>query len=358
MNTFSTDIGVKSSSKIKKMKLISFATKLLHYLPSELSHFIALNGLKIFYKLGILKYFVSNQVSSKNDANNLSNLQEKLKMPKLSNRLGFAAGLDKNGEFIDCLASLGVGFIEVGTVTPRPQKGNTKPRIFRNRKEKSILNRLGFNNKGVDKLVKRLKTRRTNIVIGVSLGKNFDTPNELAYKDYLECMEKVYEFSDYLAVNISSPNTKGLRALSEKAVLGKLLIEIKNKQRSLADSFGYKPIFIKLSPDEDSRGMKDICELIQEHNIDGIISTNTTIQHEDKKGRGGISGSPLFKLSTEKLIEARKLIGSDMPIIASGGVMNAQDFYEKISSGADLVQIYSGFIFEGPKLVNEVLNTN
>ena len=279
-------------------------------------------------------------------------------MPKLSNRLGFAAGLDKNGEYIDCLASLGVGFIEVGTVTPRPQKGNAKPRIFRNRKDKSILNRLGFNNKGVDKLVKRLKTRKTNIVIGVSLGKNFDTPNELAYKDYLECMEKVYEFSDYLAVNISSPNTKGLRALSEKAVLGKLLIEIKNKQRSLANTFGYKPIFIKLSPDEDSRGMKDICDLIQEHNIDGIISTNTTIQHEDEKGRGGISGSPLFKLSTEKLIEARKLIGSDLPIIASGGVMNAQDFYEKINSGADLVQIYSGFIFEGPKLVKDVLNKN
>ena len=339
------------------MKLISFATKLLHYLPSEFSHFIALNGLKILHKLGILRFFVGNKVPHKNDEKNLSNLKEKLKMPKLSNRLGFAAGLDKNGEFIDCLASLGVGFIEVGTVTPRPQKGNAKPRIFRNRKDKSILNRLGFNNKGVDKLVKRLKARKTNIVIGVSVGKNFDTPNELANKDYLECIEKVYEFSDYLAINISSPNTKGLRALSEKAVLGKLLIEIKNKQTSLADTFGYKPIFIKLSPDEDSRGMKDICELIQEHNIDGIISTNTTLRHDDVKG-GGISGSPLFKLSTEKLIEVRNLIGSDLPIIASGGVMSAQNFNEKISSGADLVQIYSGFIFEGPKLVKDVLNKN
>ena len=319
---------------------------LIFKIDPERAHFLAIQSLKL--KL-VSNIFDEN----KNDPI----LKTKLFNQDLDNPIGIAAGFDKNAEVYNPLFKLGFGFVEVGTVTPLKQYGNEKPRVFRLVEDQALINRLGFNNKGVDKLVKRLKTRKTNIVIGVSLGKNFDTPNELAYKDYLECMEKVYEFSDYLAVNISSPNTKGLRALSEKAVLGNLLIEIKNKQRSLANTFGYKPIFIKLSPDEDSKGMKDICDLIKEHNIDGIISTNTTLRHDDVKG-GGISGSPLFKLSTEKLIEVRNLIGSDLPIIASGGVMNAQDFYEKITSGADLVQIYTGFIFEGPKLVKDVLNKN
>ena len=193
------------------MKIISITTKVLHYLPEEVSHFLALKGLKIAFNTGILQFLVSNKkklVSAELSDESFKNLT---KLKNLRSRLGIAAGLDKDGEYIDCLAALGVGFIEVGTVTPRPQPGNDKPRIFRNIQDRSILNRLGFNNKGVDALVSRLKKKKSDIPVGVSIGKNFDTPLEKAQDDYLICMEKVYRYSDYLAINISSPNTKNLR---------------------------------------------------------------------------------------------------------------------------------------------------
>ena len=338
------------------MKIISITTKVLHYLPEEVSHFLALKGLKIAFNTGILQFLVSNKknlVSAELSDESFKNLT---KLKNLRSRLGIAAGLDKDGEYIDCLAALGVGFIEVGTVTPRPQPGNDKPRIFRNIKDKSILNRLGFNNKGVDALVARLKRKKSDIPVGVSIGKNFDTPLEKAQDDYLICMEKVYRYSDYLAINISSPNTKNLRDLSSQDYLNNLLGELKKLQKKLCKRYGYRPLYLKISPDENIDAIENICNSILDNNLDGIICSNTTIQHNDENGRGGISGLPLFKKSTECLKKVKEIVGEEVLIIASGGVMSAQDFQEKLSSGANLVQIYTGFIFEGPELVQNILN--
>jgi len=338
------------------LKIISITTKVLHYLPEEVSHFLALKGLKIAFNTGILQFLVSNKknlVSAELSDESFKNLT---KLKNLRSRLGIAAGLDKDGEYIDCLAALGVGFIEVGTVTPRPQPGNDKPRIFRNIKDKSILNRLGFNNKGVDALVARLKRKKSDIPVGVSIGKNFDTPLEKAQDDYLICMEKVYRYSDYLAINISSPNTKNLRDLSSQDYLNNLLGELKKLQKKLCKRYGYRPLYLKISPDENIDAIENICNSILDNNLDGIICSNTTIQHNDENGRGGISGLPLFKKSTECLKKVKEIVGEEVLIIASGGVMSAQDFQEKLSSGANLVQIYTGFIFEGPELVQNILN--
>ena len=273
-----------------------------------------------------------------------------------SNMVGIAAGLDKNGDYIDCLASLGVGFIEVGTVTPKPQDGNPKPRIFRNKKEKSLLNRLGFNNNGVDYLVKNLKNRKSEIIVGSSIGKNFYTPNNQAHEDYIHCLEKVYEFSDYIAVNISSPNTKDLRQLSNKDFFNFLLKKLKDSQIKLSARFGYRPIFIKISPDETQENLISICKSIVSNEMDGIICSNTTANHDEKNGSGGLSGALLKSLSNENLTFIRGEVGEKFPIIASGGVMTAYDYQEKIELGANLVQLYTGFIFEGPRLIQDIIN--
>ncbi len=318
-------------------------------MPEEISHNLALSGLRFIYSTGLLKILLGKKIK-KNQWQNKSSDKWIYK-----NKLGIAAGLDKDGEYIDCLAALGVGFIEVGTVTPLEQPGNPKPRLFRNRADKSLLNRLGFNNKGVEALVKNLKKRKSTIPIGVSIGKNFDTPNEEAYRDYLFCLEKVYEYSSYIAINISSPNTKDLRELSNHKFLGDLLKIIKDKQNELSESFEYVPIFIKVSPDEELEALEEICKSILDHKIDGIIACNTTIIHNDKNGYGGLSGSPLRYKSNEKLSFIKKIVGDKASIIASGGVMSSSDYLEKIDAGADLVQIYTGFIFEGPKLIQDIL---
>ena len=332
-----------------RMYLFTIITKLFHFLPEEIAHRLALSGLKILYFSGLLKIFLRKKFMNSDIQVNSSYGYT------FRNKLGIAAGLDKDGEYIDCLSALGVGFIEVGTVTPLPQPGNPKPRLFRNRKEKSLLNRLGFNNKGVEALVENLKKRKSTIPIGVSIGKNFDTSNDEAYKDYLFCMEKVYEFSSYIAINISSPNTKGLRELSNDKFLGDLLGTIKDKQNKLSESFDYVPIFIKISPDEKPEDLEKICKSIADSGIDGIIASNTTAMHNDKNGHGGLSGSPLKNKANEKLSFIKETVGDKVSIIASGGVMSASDYLEKLDAGADLVQIYTGFIFEGPKLIQDIL---
>ncbi len=332
------------------MYLFSFFTKILHFIPGELSHHVALKGLKLLYMLGLTNILLEKKFhSTKLIDRNLNNLTTKI---------GIAAGLDKNGEYIDALATLGISFIEVGTVTPKPQRGNPKPRIFRNLKEKSLLNRLGFNNKGVDYLVKNLKNKKTNILIGTSIGKNFDTPNEKAYQDYLYCLERIYEYSDYIAINISSPNTKELRDLSKAEYLDSLLEAIKTKQKDLSVDYGYKPILIKISPDETLENLKEICNSILKNHLDGIICSNTTVDHNDPNGLGGISGQPLKKKATDTLLKVRVLVGDELPIIASGGVMSVDDYVEKIDAGANLVQIYTGFVYKGPKLIADIVNLN
>ncbi len=332
------------------MYLLSFITKILHLLPGEFSHHIALKGLNILHKLGLTKIFLKIQ--------NSQNEFEDRDIRNLRNKVGIAAGLDKNGEYIDSLAALGISFIEVGTVTPRPQKGNAKPRIFRNIKQKSLLNRLGFNNKGVDNLVRNLKKRETNILVGSSIGKNSDTPNEEACDDYVYCLKKIYKYSDYIALNISSPNTQDLRDLSKVEYLDSLLEVMKTKQKDLSQAHGYRPIFIKISPDESYEDLKSICKSIMKNNLDGIICSNTTINHDDLNGNGGLSGEPLKAKATDSLIRVRELIGDELPIIASGGVMTSGDFLEKIDAGANLVQLYTGFIYEGPKLIQDILSLN
>ena len=273
-----------------------------------------------------------------------------------NNLLGLAAGLDKNGDYIDNLASLGFGFLEIGTVTPKPQYGNKKPRLFRDIPSKAIINRMGFNNKGVDHLVNKLKKRRSDIPIGVSIGKNADTPNNLAHADYLYCLDRVFKYADYVAINISSPNTQGLREFEIKDELANLIQALKERQLELTNEHGYRPLFLKISPDNDDRGIEDICGAILRFSVDGLICTNTTINHNHISGSGGLSGKPLLGPSTETLRIARKILGDEFPIIASGGVMSKEDYLQKIDAGADLVQIYTGFIFEGPKLIDDILN--
>ncbi len=275
---------------------------------------------------------------------------------QLNNRLGLAAGLDKNGDYIDSLSALGFGFIEIGTVTPKSQLGNSKPRLFRDKASLAIVNKMGFNNKGVDYLVSKLEKRKSKTPIGVSIGKNSNTPNALAHEDYIFCLEKIYKYADFVAINVSSPNTQGLRDLQVQTELEKFIKPLKERQLELSKDYGYKPIFLKISPDNDEKVIEDICKTLLKFSVDGLICTNTTTNHNHISGSGGLSGKPLMGPSTEILKKTRKLLGDQFPIIASGGVMSKADYLKKLNAGADLVQIYTGFIYEGPKLIDDILN--
>jgi dihydroorotate dehydrogenase len=274
------------------------------------------------------------------------------------NRLGTAAGLDKNGDYIDCLGDLGFGFLEVGTVTPLPQPGNPKPRVFRVFKENAVINRLGFNNKGVDHLVNNLKNRRYKGIVGVNIGANKTSDGQQRINDYITCFNKVAEFSDYITINISSPNTPRLRNLHSSENIKNLIDAI--EQSAIALKF-VRPIFIKISPDESAETIKSISEHVLISKLTGLIVSNTTINKdmlENSKFKdldGGLSGSPLMEKSTQLLTSVKNEY-PDLPIIASGGVMTKEDFNKKIESGASLVQIYTGFIIHGPKIIKDILN--
>lgn len=271
--------------------------------------------------------------------------------------MGLAAGLDKNGDYIDSLSALGFGHIEIGTVTPKPQSGNKKPRLFRIRSEKALINNMGFNNKGVDYLVRKVEKRNSSTPLGISIGKNLDTPMDSALEDYLICLDKVYLLADYIAINISSPNTKNLRDLQSETYIDNLLSSIKDRQSVLNLTKGYTPILIKISPDMSLDELKIVSASVLQNKLDGIICANTTSSHNHPSGKGGLSGGPLFEPATSTLVALRGFVGPDLPIIASGGVMNLETFKHKIDMGADAVQIYTGFIFEGPSLVDEIINS-
>ena len=275
----------------------------------------------------------------------------------LDNTLGLAAGLDKNGDYIDSLSALGFGHIEIGTVTPKPQLGNKKPRLFRIRSEKALINNMGFNNKGVDYLVRKVEKRNSSTPLGISIGKNLDTPMDSALEDYLICLDKVYLLADYIAINISSPNTKNLRDLQSETYIDNLLSSIKDRQSVLNLTKGYTPILIKISPDMSLDELKIVSASVLQNKLDGIICANTTSSHNHPSGKGGLSGGPLFELSTNALAVLRGFVGPDLPIIASGGVIDLETFEEKINKGANVVQIYTGFIYEGPSLVDEIINS-
>ena len=272
------------------------------------------------------------------------------------NRLGLAAGMDKNADYIDSLSYLGLGFLELGTLTPRAQSGNIKPRLFRLRDEKSLINNMGFNNKGIEHAVLRIKNSNSKALIGLSIGKNQDTPLRKALEDYLFCLEKAYPVCDYVAVNISSPNTKDLRKLESEEYFSSLITNLKKQQEAYSKELGYKPIVLKLSPDLQDRDLEIICKEILDKDIDGIICTNTTISH-NYNYQGGLSGEQLFEISNRSLTSFRSFLGSSFPIIASGGVMSRHHFEKKLELGADLVQVYTGMIYKGPVLVKDILNS-
>ena len=279
------------------------------------------------------------------------------------NPLGLAAGLDKNGECINAFAAMGFGFIEVGTVTPRPQSGNDKPRIFRLPSANAVINRMGFNNKGVDYLVDQVRKAKFNGVLGINIGKNKDTPDENAKDDYLHCMRKVYNFATYITVNISSPNTPGLRSLQYGDALNELLSVLKAEQKLLAEQYGkYVPITVKIAPDLTAEEVVSIANSLIDNNIDGVIATNTTLSREGVEGlehgneQGGLSGAPVKDKSTELIRILAKALDNKLPIIGVGGIASSDDAKEKIAAGASLVQVYTGFIYQGPPLIKDIVN--
>lgn len=274
------------------------------------------------------------------------------------NRVGLAAGLDKNGECLDAWSRLGFGFVEVGTVTPRPQPGNPRPRMFRLPQHRALINRLGFNNKGVDHLLSRVRESSFSGVLGINIGKNADTPMAGAIDDYLICLQKVHAHAGYVTVNISSPNTKNLRDLQDEGNINALLKRLAVEREVLAQEQGRRvPLLVKIAPDVDEAQISVLARAARRHRVDGLIATNTTVTrplvegHPDSKEMGGLSGAPLMAKATATLKSLRSQVGDDFVLIGVGGICCAADARAKREAGADLIQIYSGFIYEGPGLI-------
>jgi len=332
-----------------------FIRPLLFLFPPEFIHHVTFKILKVGgYVPGLS--FVFRKIFSVRDPK----LERTLFGITFPNPVGLAAGFDKDAVLIDELATFGFGFIEIGTLTPKPQPGNDKPRLFRLPQDQALINRMGFNNRGVDAAVIKLRKRKSNVIVGGNIGKNKITPNEKAVEDYTYCFEALYPYVDYFVVNVSSPNTPGLRELQEKEPLKKLLNEVKALNKAKGKP---KPILLKIAPDLNDAQLNDVVEILLETNTDGVIATNTTISREglttDKEyvasiGNGGLSGKPLTNRSTEVISFLRSKLGKKYPIIGVGGIMTPEDALEKLKAGADLVQIYTGFIYEGPGLVKRI----
>jgi dihydroorotate dehydrogenase len=327
-----------------------FFRPLLFALDPETAHEMAFASLDVAAKLGIVQALAPRPLPSPVKAMGL----------EFPNRVGLAAGLDKNAAHIDGLAALGFGFIECGTVTPRPQPGNPTPRLFRLPDADALINRLGFNNEGVDRFLANVGRASWRGILGLNIGKNFDTPNARAVDDYLACLKAVYARASYVTVNISSPNTKGLRDLQSEEALGALLRALKKEQNTLSDRHGkYTPIAVKIAPDLTPQAVEGIARLLIAHRIDGVIATNTTIERDGVKGlpradeAGGLSGRPLKARATAVVAQLAKVLDGALPIIGVGGILSGADAKEKIEAGATLVQIYTGLIYRGPDLVAE-----
>jgi dihydroorotate dehydrogenase len=324
--------------------------KLLFLLDAEAAHNFALAALSMLDRFGLVRLFAGRPVYAPRTVMNI----------EFPNAVGLAAGLDKNAEHIDALRHCGFGFIEVGTVTPVAQPGNDKPRLFRLEADEAIINRMGFNNLGVDALVEQVRKIKTNGVLGINIGKNKVTPLENAVDDYLVCMEKVYPLADYITINISSPNTPGLRELQHGEGLSRLLDQLKRKQHELEQQYKrYVPLAVKIAPDLTSEELADIAKRVLESAVDAVIATNTTNARPSLKSThsvdetGGLSGRPVFDLSTCIVKQLVELLQGHIPVIAVGGISSAEQAVAKIRAGADLVQIYTGFIYRGPRLVRQ-----
>jgi dihydroorotate dehydrogenase len=343
---------------------------ILFLFDAEEVHYFSMNVLKLILKIPLAKKIINNQFSIIN-----SQLERTFFGLQFKNPVGLAAGFDKNAKYLTELETLGFGFIEIGTVTPLPQNGNDKPRLFRLSKDKALINRMGFNNDGVKIIAKRLKewkdtrekvqddktTTNYKLIIGGNIGKNKLTANEDAWKDYKICFEELFDLVDYFVVNISSPNTPGLRELQQKESLRKILSSLQNINLQKEKP---KPLLLKISPDLNKEDLDDIIDLANEIKLDGLVVANTSIKREQLQttnyklqtiGAGGLSGKPLQKISTDMVDYIYKKTNKELPIIASGGIFKAKDAQEKIASGASLVQVWTGFIYEGPAIVKNIL---
>ncbi len=326
---------------------------LLFVLSPENAHLLTVILLKISIRLPGVKWLMKKCYSVEN-----SKLNVRLWGLDFQNPVGLAAGFDKDGKYYNVMEHLGFGFVEIGTVTPLPQPGNEKPRLFRLPKDRALINRMGFNNDGVEAMVKRLRFRtKTKLIIGGNIGKNKMTPNENASEDYLRCFESLFEFCDYFVVNVSSPNTPGLRELQDKEPLTNLLITLMKKNNSYDTP---KPILLKIAPDLTNDQLDDIIEIVGLSGIHGIVATNTTLDRSNiasdttETGSGGLSGAPLKSRATEIIRYIHTKTSGQIPIIGVGGIENAADAIEKINAGASLIQIYTGLIYNGPGLIRDI----
>lgn len=326
---------------------------ILFKLDAETAHEWTVKLMRVAHGLGLLGGQKSEVGSRKSKIEVLG-----LKFP---NCVGLAAGMDKSASAVDAWLACGFGHVEVGTLTPRPQPGNPTPRLFRLIENEAIINRMGFNNPGVDAAVARLEKRSSGGIVGVNIGKNFDTPNENAADDYVKCLRAAYHVADYITANISSPNTKGLRDLQAEEPVRRLVGALKDEQSKLAAQHGkIVPLVVKIAPDLDTTQIEMLARVFSEMQLDGLIATNTTLsrsgveQHPLAKEAGGLSGAPLNRRSTDVIAAFRQLLPKTMPIIGVGGILSADDALAKLNAGADLVQIYTGLVYRGPNLVSEV----
>jgi dihydroorotate dehydrogenase len=331
--------------------LYDLARKALFAVDPETAHELTLEGLRLGHRLGATRLLCTLRQQPVHCMG--------LEFP---NPVGVAPGLDKNGDYFEALGGLGFGFVEIGTVTPRPQPGNPRPRVFRLPRAQAMINRLGFNNKGVDHLVRRVRRHRFQGVLGINIGKNFDTPIERAVDDYLHCLDKVYTYADYVTLNVSSPNTKNLRDLQSEAELDRLLAAVTTRRSELADRHGrIVPLAVKVAPDLEDEQIRVIAEVVAHHGMDAVIATNTTIgrsgveglQHADEAG--GLSGAPLKARADRVLAALRTALPSRVALIGVGGITRGADAVDKLDLGADLVQFYTGMVYRGPELVAECL---
>ncbi len=340
-----------------RVMLYPLVRKFFFALDAETAHGIGMSGVSLLNASGLAGLIVKPVQPCPVEVMGLT----------FPNPVGLAAGLDKNGDHIDGLARLGFGFLEIGTITPRPQDGNPRPRLFRIPEAQGIINRMGFNNGGVDRLLENVRAAqfpKKGGILGINIGKNATTPIENAADDYLICLEKVYNDASYIAINISSPNTKNLRELQKDDALDDLLAQLKARQEQLAEKHGkYVPMALKIAPDLDDVQISAIADALRRHRMDGVIATNTTLSRDTVEGlpnaseTGGLSGAPVFRKSTDVLKKLSTALAGELPIIGVGGIMGGEDAAEKIHAGASLVQFYSGFIYRGPDLVSEVAET-
>jgi len=333
--------------------MYSLLRGLLFLLPEEASHDFALHAMRLAHKLKLISFFAPQVPSSPVHVMGLD----------FPNPVGLAAGLDKNGDYIDALGSLGFGFIEIGTITPKPQPGNPSPRLFRLPQAEAIINRMGFNNKGVDYLVRQVKGSDYKGILGINIGKNKDTPAENAVDDYLCCMQKVYPHASYITVNLSSPNTPGLRDLQFGEPLEKLIETLMSERSHLAEKYNRQvPLAVKIAPDMNAEDVQQVAQVFLKFGVDAVIATNTTIARDGvrhlKNGdqTGGLSGRPLLESSNTVLEQLVAELDGRIPVIGVGGILSGQSAEQKVVLGASLLQVYSGFIYKGPALIREAVN--